>query len=80
VKETVNKDTYQTLKEIRVNSELGEKAVLPMWKPKTNQEEQSPISIFLATPVHSECSIHYAQALLEFQKLCFKKKLRLIFL
>lgn len=79
MKETVNKDTYQTLKEIKVNSESGEKAVLPMWKPKTSQEEQSPISIFLATPVHSECSIHYAQALLEFQKLCFKKKVKVNF-
>ena len=79
MKETVNKDTYQTLKEIKVNSESGEKAVLPMWKPKTSQEEQSPISIFLATPVHSECSIHYAQALLEFQKLCFEKKVKVNF-
>jgi hypothetical protein len=34
---------------------------------------QSGIRIFLATPVHSECSIHYTQSLLEFQKHVFKK-------
>ncbi len=49
----------------------------PIWF----NEEQSPqdtkkeagYSLFVATPVHSECSIHYAQALLNLQKYCFKK-------
>jgi hypothetical protein len=29
--------------------------------------------IFVATPVHSECSIHYTQALLKFQQNCLQK-------
>jgi hypothetical protein len=83
MKETVNKDTYQTLKEIKVNSEPSIKAVTPMWKPNTNQIkselEESPISLFVATPVHSECSIHYTQALLELQQLCIKNKIKITF-
>ena len=78
MKETVNKDTYQTLKEIKVSSEPGVKAVTPMWKTDTGQfkleKEQSPHKIFVGTPVHSDCSIHYTQALLEFQQACFKEK------
>jgi len=55
----------------------------PIWF----NEEQSPLdtkkeagySLFVATPVHSECSIHYAQALLNLQKYCFKKNVKLWF-
>jgi hypothetical protein len=55
----------------------------PIWF----NEEQSPqdtkkeagYSLFVATPVHSECSIHYAQALLNLQKYCFKKNVKLWF-
>ena len=81
MQETVNKDTYQTLKEIKVSSEPGVKATIPMWKPNTNQVklEESPISLFVATPVHSECSIHYTQALLELQQLCMKNKIKITF-
>jgi len=79
VKETVNKDTYQTLKEIKVNSELFNKATTPLWKTNKKIEETKPYSIFLATPVHSECSIHYAQALLELQQLCHSKKIKITF-
>jgi len=79
VKETINKDTYQTLKEVKVNSATHEKAIAPMWKPKDTSSEYSGISINIATPVHSECSIHYTQALLEFQKLCFEKKIKVNF-
>ena len=79
MKETVNKDTYQTLKEIKVSSEPFSKATLPLWKSNTNTEETKPYSIFLATPVHSECSIHYTQALLELQQLCHAKKIKITF-
>ncbi len=79
MKETVNKDTYQTLKEIKVNSEPFNKATTPLWKSDTKIEETKPYSIFLATPVHSECSIHYAQALLELQQLCHSKKIKITF-
>ena len=76
MKETVNKDTYQTLKELKVKPEAYEKSVIPMWKPDNGQSEYS---IMVATPVHSECSIHYTQALLELQQLCIKNKIKITF-
>ena len=75
MKETINEDTYQTLKEATVMSAY-EKASLPMWKPDTGEEN---VSLFVATPVHSDCSIHYTQALLELQQLCFKHKIKITF-
>jgi hypothetical protein len=49
----------------------------PIWfnkeKPKIN------FSIMVSTPVHSEVSIHYTQALLEFQKNCFSNKIPVAF-
>jgi hypothetical protein len=62
----------------------------PIWiKEKTDTKtsttnrtvvvKQSGIRIFLATPVHSECSIHYTQSLLEFQKACFEKHIQVSF-
>jgi hypothetical protein len=47
----------------------------PIW---INQQSKVPnVSslpcIFVATPVHSECSIHYTQALLKFQQMCLAK-------
>ena len=63
-----------------------EKNVTPLWKTKNEQRppvklelEKAPYSIFVATPVHSDCSIHYAQGLLEFQSLCFKKNVEVAF-
>ena len=45
----------------------------PIWV-KDNKKEVPNVSklpsIFVATPVHSECSIHYTQALLAFQQKC----------
>ena len=47
----------------------------PIWF-KTNKNElttklkEPEIKIYVATPVHSECSIHYTQALLKFQQCC----------
>jgi len=40
---------------------------------------KQPISIFVATPVHSDVSIHYFKACLEFQKECFVRKLPVMF-
>jgi hypothetical protein len=54
----------------------------PLWfKPKEKKVDQGykPYNIFLATPVHSDVSIHYAQALLEFQKYCFENKIKVTF-
>jgi hypothetical protein len=44
----------------------------PIWmNKKTGVPNVSTLpSIFVATPVHSECSIHYTQALLAFQQKC----------
>jgi hypothetical protein len=46
----------------------------PIWmdKPQQKASDGKPV-IFLATPVHSECSIHYAQSLLQLQQECFIK-------
>ena len=44
----------------------------PIWmnkKTKVPNVSTKPV-IFVATPVHSECSIHYTQALLKFQQTC----------
>ena len=81
MRETVNKDTYQTLKEIKVNSQPGSKAIVPMWKPdkEVKLKLKDPVSLFVATPVHSECSIHYTQALLELQQLCMKNNIKVTF-
>jgi hypothetical protein len=54
----------------------------PLWvKPKVQQlvSGYKPYNIFLATPVHSDVSIHYAQSLLEFQKYCFENKIKVTF-
>ena len=54
----------------------------PLWvKPKEKKlaTGYKPYDIFLATPVHSDVSIHYAQSLLEFQKYCFENKIKVTF-
>ena len=38
MKETINEDTYQTLKEVEVTS--YEKATIPMWKPTPDKKKQ----------------------------------------
>jgi hypothetical protein len=45
----------------------------PIWFSKNNLDinrKENQIRIYVATPVHSECSIHYTQALLKFQQYC----------
>jgi len=45
----------------------------PIWvnqNPIQQNSDNKKPSIFVATPVHSECSIHYTQALLKFQQKC----------
>jgi hypothetical protein len=55
------------------------KAIHPMWKNAKLELEVAPYSIFVATPVHSDVSIHYTQSLLEFQKACLRKKVKVQF-
>jgi len=76
VKETVNKDTYQTLKEIKIPGESHEKSITPLWK---SNKPKNTVSLFVATPVHSDCSIHYTQALLELQQTCIKNNILIYF-
>ena len=47
----------------------------PIWIKDKQRETitNSLPSIFVATPVHSECSIHYTQSLLTFQQKCMVK-------
>jgi len=82
----INEDTYQTLKDVTVTpsnntrAELTEyeKRIKPIWIKNTGQRK-SKLSLFVATPVHSDCSIHYAQGLLELQKMCMEKKVDIQF-
>jgi hypothetical protein len=53
----------------------------PIW---INQQSKVPnvstlTSIFVATPVHSECSIHYTQSLLSFQQKCLANNILVSF-
>jgi len=43
------------------------------------KDKKSPISIYVATPVHSECSIHYTQSLLTFQLACLQQNIKVSF-
>jgi len=58
----------------------------PIWVNKEPSKQLSELdldiaqfSFFVATPVHSEVSIHFCQALLEFQQYCFANKVRVQF-
>ena len=55
----------------------------PIWfkKPEEvdNINKEEKISIMVCTPVHSEVSMHYTQALLEFQKVCMLKNILVSF-
>ena len=63
----INEDTYQTLQEVSIETQSDyEKATEPLWKEDQNQFKN--VQLFVATPVHSEVSIHYTQALIEFQQ------------
>src|SRR5210317_243129 len=85
----VNEDTYQTLKDINIKPmpKLNpfEKAITPLWKDGSGEgklvsgKSKASYSIFVATPVHDQCSIHYAQGLLEFQKECIKRNVQVAF-
>jgi len=65
----INEDTYQTLQEVSIETQSDyEKATEPLWKE--NKDQYKNIEVFVATPVHSEVSIHYTQALIH---LCIVK-------
>jgi len=66
-----NEDTYQTIKELNTNVQDPTK---PIWinKPVINNTVNKKPVIFVATPVHDQCSIHYTQSLLKFQQECMQ--------
>jgi len=56
----------------------------PIWFKKENNTigmsvGKPDIRIYVATPVHSECSIHYTQALLKFQQACMMNNIMVSF-
>jgi hypothetical protein len=55
----------------------------PIWFKKDNtnviKTMKQEIRIYVATPVHSECSIHYTQALLKFQQCCMMNNIMVSF-
>ena len=65
-----NEDTYQTIQQSNTRTE-----VIDLSEPA----DRSPWKIMVCTPVHSECSIHYTQALLKFQQECFLRKILVSF-
>ena len=74
----INEDTYQTLQEVNIETQSDyQKAIEPLWKE--SKDQYKGIEVYVATPVHSEVSINYTQALIEIQQECFKKKLKVSF-
>jgi hypothetical protein len=56
----------------------------PIWftdGPRNTEQNKDfkPYTILVATPVHSDVSMHYAQSLLHLQKWCFHNKVRIGF-
>ena len=56
----------------------------PIWftnEPRNTEQNKDfkPHTILVATPVHSDVSMHYAQSLLHLQKWCFHNKVRIGF-
>jgi hypothetical protein len=56
----------------------------PIWftnEPRNTEQNSSfkPYTILVATPVHSDVSMHYAQSLLHLQKWCFHNNVRIGF-
>ena len=57
-----NEDTYQTIKEKKVETETIE----------INIGQEPKAKIMVCTPCHSDVSMHYTQAVLKFQMECIK--------
>ena len=65
-----NPDTYQTIKNNKVNGEGVTEINIGMY---------SPYKIMVCTPVHSDVSMHYCQAVLKFQQDCIQRKILVSF-
>jgi len=51
----------------------------PIWINQTQAASSERPIIFVATPVHSDVSMHYAQAMLTLQQACFQKNIMISF-
>jgi len=78
-----NKNTYQTIKEAKVSSMQNNK---PIWfnKEPTTEINLNTITknvkkIFVATPCHSDVSMHYCQSVLTFQRDCMQRNMLVSF-
>ena len=81
----INKDTYQTIKQAGTNMVKPNE---PIWF-KENQKDtnvttfnigaRSPHKIMICTPVHSDVSMHYCQAVLKMQQECMKRNILVSF-
>jgi hypothetical protein len=81
----INKDTYQTIKQASTNMVKPNE---PIWF-KENQKDtsvttfnigaRSPHKIMICTPVHSDVSMHYCQAVLKMQQECMKRNILVSF-
>lgn len=59
---------------------MSEKNSKPIWFDETEKTQDTrDLKIMVATPCHSEMSIHYVQSILELQKMCFKKHIPIEF-
>ena len=67
---TANPDTYQTIKNNKVEGDNVTTINLGM---------NSPHKIMVCTPVHSDVSMHYTQAVLKFQQECMQRKILVSF-
>ena len=77
----INEDTYQTLEDVKIKpqSDFEKSNNTTMEKDTDKIIQKSPHEIFVGTPVHSDVTIHYTQALIEFQGECFKEKIKVSF-
>ena len=64
-----NEDTYQTIKNEKVEPKVREIHI----------GAKSPYKIMVCTPVHSDVSMHYCQAVLKFQQECMMKNMLVSF-
>ena len=71
----INEDTYQTLQDVKVKQDSSQ----PIWVKEDKPKKKPKYSLFVATPVHSDVSIHYMQACLELQKACHAKGYHVMF-
>ena len=65
-----NEDTYQTIQQSNTRTE-----VIDLSEPA----DRSPWRIMVCTPVHSDVSMHYCQAVLKFQQKCLQKNILVSF-